>query len=189
MLRPAFKDVTEEAAAPYLGVYWFEPKQRPMIIVLEKGRLALEIPQRGLRELEKTTEENVWADVANPENLVKFHRDGAGPATAIEMQQQDKTATLPRFEPEKGLPSLDELFARRPDPQRAKKLVALGTIRMTGSIERTTSPEKGSFESLSAGVEHSRLKVNLGGGEAQQVVAGSRAWKQTPGFVAGRGSA
>jgi hypothetical protein len=172
------QDLTAEVAAPYLGLYWYEPKQRPMIVILEKGRLALEIPPRTLRELEKTTEENLWSFVVNPENSVKFHREGAGPAVAMELRQQDKTETLPRLEPEKGLPSLDELFARRPDPQRAKKLAALGTIRLSGGIERTTTPEKGSFEFLSAGDEHSRMKVKLGGVEVQQVVAGNRAWKQ-----------
>jgi hypothetical protein len=174
---PIAQELTAEAAAPYLGLYWAEPQQRPMIVVLHEGRLALELPWRTLRELEKTTEEDLWSYVANPENLVKFHRDGAGPATAMELRQK-RTETLPRFEPEKGLPSLDELFARRPDPQRAKKLGALGTIRMSGGIERTTAQEKGSFELLLMGDEHSRLKLTFGRGEAQQVVAGNRAWTQ-----------
>jgi CubicO group peptidase (beta-lactamase class C family) len=174
---PIIQELTAEEAAPYLGVYWGEPLPRPIIVVLYKGRLALEIPSRTLRELKKTTDEHVWSYVTKPANLVKFHRDGHGPATAMELQQGE-THTLQRFEPEKGLPSLDELFARRPDPQRAKNLGALGTIRMSGGIERTTSQEKGSFELLSAGEEHSRTKFNLGGGEVQVVVAGDRAWMQ-----------
>ncbi|MEO8016571.1 MAG: hypothetical protein ABI769_02055 [Pseudomonadota bacterium] len=174
---PIVQDLTAETAAPYLGLYWAAPLQRPMIVVLEKGHLALELPWQSLRELEKTTEEDVWSYVVNPENLVKFHRNGAGPATSMELRQSS-TETLPRFEPEKGLPSLDELFARRPDPQRAKRLDALGTIRMSGSIERTTALAKGSFELLSAGDEHSRTKLNLDGGESQIVVAGNRVWMQ-----------
>ena len=174
---PIVQDLTAEAAAPYLGLYWDEHRQRPQIVVLYKGRLAIELPMRTLRELEKTAEPHTWAYVVKAENLVKFHRDGAGPATAMELRQ-NQTTTLPRFEPEKGLPSLDELFARRPDPQRAKKLAALGTIRMSGIIERTTTPEKGSFEILAAGDERSRTKFKMDGGEVQQVVAGKRAWMQ-----------
>ena len=174
---PISQDMTPEAAAPYLGLYWDEQRQRPQIVVLYKSRLAIELPMRTLRELEKTTEEHVWSYVANPENLVKFHRDGAGPATAMELRQ-NQTATLPRFEPEKGLPSLDELLARRPDFERAKKLGALGILRMSGSIERTTTPAKGSFEVLSSGDERSRTKINLDGAEAHVVVAGNRAWMQ-----------
>ena len=174
---PNAQDLTAEAAAPYLGLYWAEPLQRPMIVVLYKNRLALELPWRSLRELKQTAEKHVWSYVVQPENLVKFHRAGAGPATAMELRQ-DEIATLPRFEPENGLPGLDELFARRPDPQRAKKLGALGTIRMSGAIERTTSRGKGSFEVLSAGEEHSRTKLNLDGGEAQIVVAGNQVWMQ-----------
>ncbi|HEV7607969.1 MAG TPA: hypothetical protein VGO61_11560 [Steroidobacteraceae bacterium] len=172
---PDVQDMTVEAAAPYLGLYWAEPLQRPMIVVLYKDRLALELPWRSLRELNKTAEKDVWSYVTKPANLVKFHRDGAGPATAMELRQ-DEIATLPRFEPEKGLPTLDQLFARRPDPQHAKKLAALGTIRMSGSIERTTSQGKGSFEILSAGEDRSRVKLKLDGGEAQIVVAGNRVW-------------
>jgi hypothetical protein len=40
-----------------------------------------------------------------------------GPAAA------QRTDTAPRFEPKKDLPSLDELFARRPDPRRTKSSV------------------------------------------------------------------
>lgn len=175
---PIVQDLTAEAASPYLGLYWAEPLQRPMIVVLHEGRLALELPWRTVRELKKTAEEHVWAYVTNPENLVKFHRDGVGPATAMELRQKS-TETLPRFEPEEGLPSLEELFKRRPDQQRAEKLASLGTIRMSGSIERTTSPAKGSFDLLAAGDDHSRTKFNLDGGEFQQVVAGRRVWLET----------
>ena len=174
---PIVQDLTAEAAAPYLGLYWDEHVQRPMIVVLYKDRLALELPWQTLRELNKTAEEHAWSYVENPGNLVKFHRDGAGPAKAMELRQST-TAIFPRFEPEKGLPTLDELFARRSDRQRAEKLTSLGIIRMVGSIERTTSQQKGSFELLSAGDEHSRTKLNLGGGETQIVVAGSRGWMQ-----------
>ena len=175
---PIKQDLTAEAAAPYLGIYWDERLQRPYFVVLYKDRLALELPWRVLRELEKTPEQDVWAYVEKAANLVKFHRTGAGPATAMELRQS-QTQTLQRFEPEKGLPSVDELFARRPDPQRAKKLGALGTIRMSGDIERTTSQGKGSFEMLSAGDERSRTRLTLDGGEVQLVVAGKRAWMQS----------
>jgi hypothetical protein len=86
--------------------------------------------------------------------------------------------TLQRFVPDEDLPSLDELFKRRPDQQRAKKLASLGTIRMSGSIQLTTSQEKGSFQLLAAGDDHLRLKLNVNGGETQQLVAGDRAWLQ-----------
>jgi hypothetical protein len=171
------QDLTAEAAAPYVGTYWAEPIKKPMFVVFQEGRLVLELPWRSVRELQKTPEPHVWAYVTKPENLVKFRREGAGPATAMELQQ-DETATLPRFVPEKGLPGLEELFALRPDPQRTKKLGALGTIRMSGSIGRTTSQGKGSFELLSAGDEHSRTIWRMDGGEAQVVVAGNRVWMQ-----------
>ncbi len=169
--------LTAEAAAPYLGLYWAEPLQKPMIVVLDKDRLALELPWQVLRDLRKTDEAHMWAYVSNPNNLVKFHRDGNGPATAMELLQS-QTATLKRFEPEEGLPSLDELFKRRPDPQRAKKLVSLGILRMSGSIKLTTSQEPGAFELLAAGNDRSRMKLNVNGGETQQIVAGKRAWVQ-----------
>jgi len=93
--------------------------------------------------------------------------------------RQEETVTLPRFEPEKGLPSVDELFARRPDPQRAKKLGALGTIRMSGGIARSATPGKGSFEILSVGEERSRTNLILDGVESHVIVAGNRAWIQS----------
>ena len=174
---PSAHSLTSEMAAPYLGLYWLEPRQRPMIVVLDKDRLALEIPWQGLVELKKASEENVWSFVAGPENSVKFHRDGNGRATAFDLRRASPV-TLKRFEPDEGLPSLDELFKLRPDQQRAKKLASLGNIRMSGSVELTTAQQKGTFELLSAGDDHSRLKLNLAGSEFQQVVAGDRAWMQ-----------
>ncbi len=174
---PVAQELTADAAAPYLGLYWFEPEQRPIFVVLHENRLALELPWRVLRELNKTADEHVWSYAENPNNLVTFRRDGAGPATAMELRQ-DQTTTLARFEPEKGLPSLDELFQRRPDTQRAERLAALGIIRMSGSARFTASQETGSFELLAAGNDDSRLKVNVNGREVRQAVTGNRAWVQ-----------
>jgi hypothetical protein len=172
--------VTAQAAAPYLGLYWADPVDRPMIIVLDNDRLALEMPWRTVRELKRTPEENVWAYVVKSSNLVKFHRDGAGRVTKMELRQST-TETAPRFQPEKGLPSVDELFALRPDAQRAKKLGALGTIRLSGSIDRSSSKDKGSFEQLAAGEDQSRLNLNLGGVEIVYVISGNRVWmRQQP---------
>ncbi len=172
---PIDQALTAEAAAPYLGLYWVEPLQRPMIVVYDKGRLALELPWRSLRELNKTAEEHVWAYVEKPENLVTFHRAGAGPATTMELRQKS-TETLPRFEPEAGLPGLEELLGRRPDPQRDEKLAALGTIRISGRVELTAGQLKGSFENLAAGDDDSRLNLKVSGTEVQHIVSGGRAW-------------
>jgi hypothetical protein len=49
---------------------------------------------------------------------------------------------------------------------------------MTGSAELTVGAQKGSFELLSAGDDQSRLKLNINGGEFQQITAGNRAWMQ-----------
>jgi CubicO group peptidase (beta-lactamase class C family) len=172
---PIVQELTPEAAAPYLGLYWAEPLQRPMIVVLDNGRLALELPWRSLRELTRTDEAHVWAYASKPENLVKFHRDGDGPATAIELRQ-DRTDTLKRLEPEKGLPGLEDLLARRPDQRRAEKLASLGAIRMSGSMELTVGQQEGQFEYLAAGEDRAHLRLKIGGGEVQQAVAGARAW-------------
>ncbi len=175
---PIDQRVTAEMASPFLGLYWLEPRQRPMIVVLDKDRLALEIPWQGLVELKKAGEKDVWSLVPAPGNSVKFHRELGKPATAFDLRRNN-TVTLQRFEPTKDLPTLDELFKRRPDQQRARNLGTLGVIRMSGSVELTVSQGKGSFELLAAGDEHSRLQLKVNGAEIRQVVAGGRAWMQS----------
>jgi CubicO group peptidase (beta-lactamase class C family) len=172
---PIAQGLTAESAAPYLGLYWLESQQKPLIVVLEKDRLALEIPWQGLVELKQADEPNLWSIAVAPNMSVKFHRAGAGPAEALEFRQ-GSPATLKRFEPEGGLPTLDELFMRRPDQQRAEKLASLGTIRMSGHMELSLGQQKGSFELLSSGDDHSRTTVRIAGAEIQQVSAGDRAW-------------
>ncbi|HEU5136492.1 MAG TPA: serine hydrolase domain-containing protein [Steroidobacteraceae bacterium] len=172
---PVVQDLTTEAAAPYLGVYWFEPQQRPMFVVLDKDRLALEIPWQGLVEMKRTDERDVWSPLAAPDISMKFHRAGDGPATALDLRQ-GQPVTLKRFQPEEGLPTLDELFRRRSDQQRAEKLGALGTLRMSGSVQITAGPQKGTFELLHAGNDHSRLLLKVNGSVSQQIVAGNRGW-------------
>jgi CubicO group peptidase (beta-lactamase class C family) len=173
---PIVQPLTAGMAAPYLGLYWLEPRQRPVIVVLEKDRLALEIPWQGLVELKKGDEDNVWPFATAPNKAVRFHRQGDGPVTALDLPAPP--VTLQRFAPDEDLPGLDELFKRRPDQQRAEKLASLGNIRMTGTIQLTTSQKMGSFELLAAGEDHVRLKLHLNGGETLQVVAGDRAWLQ-----------
>ena len=157
---PVVQDLTAEAAAPYLGAYWFEQQQLPMIVVLDKQRLALEIPSQGLIELKKADEQEVWTLAPAPNSSVKFHRAGSGPATAFDLRSTH-SVTLQRFKPEAGLPSLNELFERRPDQQRAEKLASLGTIRMSGSMEATVGQQKGTFEYLAAGDDRSHLKLEM----------------------------
>jgi CubicO group peptidase (beta-lactamase class C family) len=108
---PVVQELTAEAAAPYLGLYWLEPLQKPMIAVLEGDHLALEIPWQGVAELKKDPEQNVWTFPQEPGNSLKFHRDGDGLATALELRSTN-TVTLGRLKPDAGVPSLDELFAR-----------------------------------------------------------------------------
>ena len=173
---PIAQDLTAEAAAPYLGIYWFEPARRPLIVVLEKNRLALELPWQSFRELRKTEEAHMWAYASKAENTVKFLRDGDGPATAIDMRQPPRSAILKRLEPEKGLPSVDELFKRRPDQQRTKNLASLGIVRLSGNVNATPAQFQGPFELLATGINRSHMKRNLNGGEFHEVVAGERAW-------------
>jgi CubicO group peptidase (beta-lactamase class C family) len=172
---PSVQELTAAASAPYLGPYWLERLQKPIIAVLEGDHLALELPWQGRAELKKDAEQDVWSFPQEPGNSLKFHREGDGLATALELRSTN-TVTLPRVTPDEGVPSLDELFARRDEPQRTAKLRALGVVRMSGSFERSTSKDKGSFELLSAGEDHYRLKVNVNGPQSEQVAAGDRAW-------------
>ena len=182
--RAIAQDLAAEIAAPYLGLYWVAPEQKPMIVVLENDRLALEIPWQGLITLRKAEEANVWSVVEAPAMSLKFHREGDGPVTALDVRQGNPM-TLARFVPDAGLPGLEELFKRRPDQQRATKLAALGAIRMSGTAELSVGDIKGSFELLTADDDHSRLELNLNGGQSRQVVAGSRAWaKYQPSMAA-----
>ena len=174
---PSVQELTAEAAAPYLGPYWLEPLQKPLIVVLDRNRLALELPWRGEAELKKEPEQNVWTFAQEPGNSLVFHREGAALATALDLRSAT-TVTLPRLQPDEGLPTLDELFARRSERQRAEKLRALGLVRMSGTIGRTTSQDTGSFVMLTTGNDHYRLTVNLGAAATEQVVAGDRAWTQ-----------
>jgi CubicO group peptidase (beta-lactamase class C family) len=172
---PVVQELTAEAAAPYLGLYWLEPVQKPMIVVLDQNRLTLEVPWQGVAELKKEPEQNVWSFPQEPGNSLKFLRADNGPATALELRSTN-TVTLQRMKPDEAVPSLDELFARRGEPQRTARLHALGIVRMSGTVQRTTSQDKGTFELLSVGQDHYRLKVNLNGPQSEQVEAGNRAW-------------
>jgi CubicO group peptidase (beta-lactamase class C family) len=172
---PVAQELTRDVAAPYLGLYWLEPVQKPMIVVLDQNRLTLEVPWQGVAELQKEPEPDVWSFPQEPGSSLKFHREGDGLATALDVRSTN-TVTLQRLEPDTGAPSLDELFARRDERQRTQRLRALGTVRMSGTVQRTTSKDKGAFELLNAGQDHYRLKVNVNGPQSEQLEAGDRAW-------------
>jgi CubicO group peptidase (beta-lactamase class C family) len=172
---PVGQELTAAAAAPYLGLYWLEPLQKPMITVLDHNRLSLEVPWQGVAELKREAETNVWSFPQEPGNSLKFERDGDGPATALELRSI-RTLTLPRLKADKGMPNLEALFARRGESQRADKVRALGIVRISGTLERTTTQQKGTFELLASGTDHFRLKVKQAGAETEQVVAGDHAW-------------
>jgi hypothetical protein len=167
--------LSAQEVAPYLGLYWHDEFDKPMVVAIHNDTLVLDMPWRAVRDLKKTPEKHVWAYVVKPTNLVKFKLDGAGRVTSME-QVQGNTFTSRRFEPEKGLPTLDQLFALRPDAQRAKKLGELGVIRITGTMERSTETGKNPVEVLSKGEAQSRTSLNLGGAEVVNIVSGKRVW-------------
>ena len=185
---PIAQDLTAEAAAPYLGLYWAEPLQRPMIVVLYKDRLALELPWRSLRELKKTDRGArvvVCGEPGKPGEVSPRWRrasDGDGIAAG-----RDRDAAAVRAG--KRFAQSRRIVRASTRPAAREKLAALGTIRMSGGIELTTSQAKGIVRTSVSG----RRPLSPEAQPERRRGPTSRGWRPgldaAPAFVAGSGTA
>lgn len=85
-----------EGAQELVGKYFFEPMNAHMTVLVQNGRLAVDVPGQTVYEL-KPPGEDGWRKFALTDAIaVSFEKNAAGEVVAMKMQQSGLTFELPR---------------------------------------------------------------------------------------------
>lgn len=172
----AAKKFDPELVAPYLGMYWSELGKRVMTIVLRNEQLAIELPWEATYELSDTGKPNRWAFKLDPAIVIEFERKESAQATGFTIEQRGQKFYQSRLQRDEGLPTVEELMKLRQKTLKSDRLAAMGVIRLTGTMERSTPAAKGTFTQLIKGVSSYRSEVTIEQDSEQVAVDGRSVW-------------
>ncbi|MEQ8763959.1 MAG: serine hydrolase domain-containing protein [Planctomycetota bacterium] len=169
--------------APYLGVYRAEGSDSYRAIILNDGKLSMEIPGQQILELEQSAEADHWQLSRRADQKVHFVRDEDGQVNRIEAAGPVANEVLFRLVPREGTPTADALIPQMLAKHGGDRFASLGTLRLEGEIDIQAQKRKGRMVDLSAGIERRRLEVEFEGA-GKQIVAfdGETVWNIAPGI-------
>jgi CubicO group peptidase (beta-lactamase class C family) len=177
----AEKPVDAKAAAPYLGLYWFDAVKCPVPVEVRDGKVVVEFPFQAEIELKPGDGPDKWVARLNPSIEVEFKREGAGAASGLVLRQPGATHEMPRLKKDEGLPTADEVMKLREKTQGTAALAKLGVVRIKGTLEQLPANKKGTLEYWIEGAGRYRMDVTVGGETDRQASDGEKTWVATAG--------
>lgn len=134
----------------FLGTYYLDALDTNVEVVIQNGRLGLDVPGQMVFELRAPDEDGRRNFRISDDMAVRFNEDGAGLLTGLTMFEGPDQRTLPRVNPSeaevvKDLPTLDELVAIRKTTTPWELLKKSGTVRLTGTLRMAQSGIEGTF--------------------------------------------
>ena len=134
LIHPELKEVNDqvrEQYAMYLGSYTanYGPfRNTEFVVTVQNGRLALDVPNQLVFELEEPDEEGKWRFKLTDELAVSFEVDDGGNVTAMKLHEYGYVSELPRGPPpeEEGYPEDMERYVgvyQTEDPNVTMKVV------------------------------------------------------------------
>lgn len=169
--------IAPDKLRPYLGYYRAEGRQLYRAVVMQHGKLAMEIPGNQVLTLEATDDEDCWRLELQPEQKVVFERDGKGVIVGIKTSGPGSNENLVRFEPGNDLPSVDELMKKRLAAHGYEKLDDLGAFRLSGTLTSEKRNLKGKLEDLYQGRWCRKMIMTFEGfGKQSMAFRGDSVW-------------
>lgn len=174
---------SEDELAPYLGKYEFAPMGVDLTVLVQDGKLAVDVPGQMVYELKWPTDEGRWVFAITDQIEVSFELDeGASEAKAIMMYQAGQKFRCPRKAADKDLPSVEDILALR------RKVGLLeadppGTASIsTGTAWFKHQGAKGSVTTLTRGSAHYYSDMDLGPlGHVRVATDGKQVFNEAPG--------
>jgi CubicO group peptidase (beta-lactamase class C family) len=157
-------EITPAEAAAMLGRYAWEDAGHEMQVLIQRGRLAVDVPGQMVYELRLPDEQGRWYFRATPEIYVEFERNENGAVTAMLMTQAGVTTPMPRLEDGDVtvLPTPDEIMQIVHEKRGAEAYRQLRNLQMSGTIDFVNQGITGTFTVTVVGFEKYRYSIDLG---------------------------
>lgn len=175
--RPA--EVSRDEVAPYLGTYRFDVLQNDVEVLIENGRLAVDVPGQMVYELHTPDEEGQWRFRATDSIAVRFNRDEEDRVDSMTMFQAGMVFELPKVADSGAAAgvTVKDLLRRMREAYGTEHLDALGPVRLTGEVEMSHQGVDGTTLIFLDGPERSYEVTDLGVfGRIMQATGDEVAW-------------
>ncbi len=171
-------DVSLDDVRDLLGTYHSNQLGVDCTVLVQNGRLAIDVPGQMIYELHPPDDDGVYVFRATDAISIKFNRDDAGDVQSLTMRQAGMEFVLPRV----GSPdatqtaTLDEVMALKHMAFGGDAIAQMRSLRMTGSVNFTQQGLTGTASIIAQGPSY-RNEIDLGlAGKIIVVVAGERGW-------------
>jgi CubicO group peptidase (beta-lactamase class C family) len=180
---PVRPTMDETELQPYLGRYDWQIGGSEMTVLIDDGRLAVDVPGQTVYGLRPPDEGGKWRFELTDDIAVSFTRDGSGAVTEMVMYQAGQEFHLPRLDvkPVAQLPSLAQVRAMLREAYGAEAFEKMKTLRVTGTIEFVNQGVTGTVTQWVDGRDRSAGIVDLGVfGSIRSAIDGDDGWQASP---------
>ncbi len=165
----------------YVGLYWLDQEKSPRYCTVQAqdGKLSVEFPWESVYTLKFDGETDRFSFELATQAKVSFSRDESGAVSMLELAISGRRTQWKRFEPEAGLPSVDELMALREKAHHGSRLEGLPCVRLTGSAKRLKPSEvTGEISLLLEGARRRRTEFSMGQMSETMAIDGERVFRR-----------
>lgn len=167
-----------QAAPPledYLGLYWEGPGDLHRAIVLDGGKLSLEVLGKTVAELRYVGDDR-WKIRQEPNNVLEFQRDAAGSVTGFRIGDHQEL----RFDPDGELPSVDDIVERLLEVHGMAKYAEHTPLRVASVLDLQGLKLEGTAETWFDAPNHYRADVAVAANTESVAYDGARVTTLNP---------
>ncbi len=179
----AAASMTLEQMEPLVGFYHLQDMDSFAYVLVQDGRLAIEIPEQTVFALKWPNAEGKWEFELLNGAFIKFDpppQDAAGRSSpGLTVYQNGMEIKAPRYMPAGDLPTVDQLIALRQASQGEDHLKALRNYRLTGEVHYEKSKKDGKVTLLIDGANRFDMRIDIGGGFERTLVSDGKAWSES----------
>jgi len=175
-------DVALDEVRDLLGTYHFELQDADVEVLMQNGRLAIDVPGQMVFEMHPPNDDDQWVFRAKDDIAVQFNRGEDGDVESLTMFQAGMAMEMPRVgSPDPAMTAtLDDVMELHQQAFGGANLGSIKTLHMSGTINFVNQAVSGTMNTNVKGLTHYSNVIDLGrSGKIMSIVAGDMGWSAT----------
>jgi CubicO group peptidase (beta-lactamase class C family) len=156
-------EVAEADVTRFLGAYTHPVLKADFVVLIDHGRLAVDIPGQGLFHLHAPDANGVWLFRATTELGLRFDAEPDGRVPSLTFHERGTLTECPKLgaDQQVPLPTAEALLALRRGAERGAALAALKGVRAEGVVRLPECGIEGKYALAMSGADRLRQEVDL----------------------------
>jgi len=164
----------------YLGTFHLDAMGADLDVLIQNGRLAVDVPGQMIYELHPPDDDGRWVFRVTDAVALTFTPDDTGRISVMTMHQAGQALDAQRVGAPADLPSVEDVRTLRKAEERMAALAAMGVFRIKGSVRMANSGVEGTVSIIAEGTDRYRQEIHFGEfGQVTIALNGNRAWSES----------